>query len=90
MNMVTPKEAVLNAMKFLEDTFPEPISGLRLEEVYPSEDHNHWFVTLSFLVPFERPSLVSAALGAEPRRYKRVTLDRNSGEALEVRAAQTI
>ncbi|MFH1264552.1 MAG: hypothetical protein ABIK89_02410 [Planctomycetota bacterium] len=80
--MVEVKQAVTNALVFLEDMYQgEQIDEVRLEEVELSEDGDLWHVTLSFLRGRGQSGLAKA-IGSESRsrEYKELTVMSRTGD----------
>jgi hypothetical protein len=82
--MLTVKEAVQAAEKWVRDLYPEgDIRHLRLEEVEFSDD-GHWRITLGWAESAIRQNNLTAALQPDvyalPRVYKTLEVDAESGE----------
>jgi hypothetical protein len=75
--MLLVKEAVQQAIKIFSELFPNA-KDVRLEEVELSTDGPWWEITLSF-VPMGL-SAFESVLGQANRVYKRVEIDRETGE----------
>jgi hypothetical protein len=96
--MINVKDAIKAAMLFVAETFntgtsTDPIASMRLEEVEPSDDGRHWFITIS-LVRGIGPGALGAMLGSrsesalECRDYKTVTVDAETGLVKSVKIRQ--
>jgi len=90
--MVTVKQAVTRATKFVEDILAgEELMNPRLEEVDSSENGDLWYVTLSFLRKEAATSLPDAIRGREyQREYKVITVRASDGEALSMKMRQPV
>lgn len=92
--MITVKDAILAALRFVAESFnmgssADPIASLRLEEVEPSDDGKYWFITVS-LVRGVGPRALGAMLGSdseesEHRDYKTVTVEADTGAVTKVK-----
>jgi hypothetical protein len=81
--MLTVKEAVQAAERWIRDLYPEAdIQHLRLEEVEFSDDA-HWRITLGWVEPAVRQNSLTAALQPDvyalPRVYKTLEVDAETG-----------
>lgn len=96
--MITVKDAVARASKYLSDVFPG-IVDLQLEEVELSDNETNWSVTLSYLrpvpldtlSPFEEATKLYAQLlgGTKYERvYKLVSVDAASGDCHSIKIRQ--
>jgi hypothetical protein len=83
--MLTVKEAVQAAEKWVRDLYPKKdIQHLRLEEVERSDDERYWLITLGWVEPAVRePTSLGAMfthdLRTLPRVYKTLEIDAESG-----------
>ncbi|MHC4400259.1 MAG: hypothetical protein ACYTG0_11330 [Planctomycetota bacterium] len=78
--MIRVKEAVANAVHFLQDVYEkQAFQDVRLEEIELSEDEDIWHVTLSFERPRGGP--IPAALGLPGNReYKTMAVSSSTGD----------
>ncbi len=94
--MIEVKAAIVRAMKFLIEAFPdERISDVRLEEVVLSEDDLFWHITLSFVRPLRAATDIAAemdkttATAHSERDYKVLAIHTNDGRIQSMRIRQT-
>ena len=94
--MIEVKAAIMKAMEFLMETFPdEKISDARLEEVVLSEDDLLWHITLSFVRPLRAPTHLMAALDEmsetkqSERDYKVFAIHTEDGRVQSMKMRQT-
>ena len=93
--MVSVKEAVNSAFKFIENLYEgEDFADLSLEEVELSKDEDYWLVTVGFTRTYSKPlEKVTVSPIFEPlsrtyvtnRDYKIVKIDANTGDAKSVK-----
>ncbi len=98
--MVSIKEAVLAAKKFVEEVYAqsgEQISEIGLEEVDRSEDESVWLITIGFTTTDKtrKRALLEQSVGTVlgglatlTRDYKVVHIDRKTGEPLLMKMRQ--
>lgn len=80
--MIELKQAMSLAKEFIIDVTPE-VRNLQPEEVLLTDDKKRIEVVYSFNKKISEPDSLQKALGLErPRRFKKVVLDRGSGEVL--------
>jgi len=80
--MVSIKQAVANAVAFVQDLLgPNQTNGVRLEEV--DGDANAWIITLS--LPSDDDSMQAIVAGTRGRRYKKLTVSKDTGEVLNMK-----
>lgn len=82
--MLTVKEAVQAAEKWVRDLYPKSaLQHLRLEEVELSDDERYWYITLGWVEPAIRENALTAALRQDirvlPRVYKTLEVDTETG-----------
>jgi hypothetical protein len=83
--MLTVKEAVQAAEKWVRDLYPEgDLNHLRLEEVSLSSNERFWDITLGWAEPAVRQNPLSPVFSSNlqvlPRVYKTLHVDAETGE----------
>jgi len=78
------------AIKYTKEMF-EGILDVGLEEIYYSDSHDEWVVTIGFRRPWDKPHIMMAPQKSpmQYRTYKKMRVDNTSGEitSVENRAA---
>ena len=83
--MIDVKQAVAIALKYVLDLEQTQIINLDLEEVELSPNGNQWYVTVGYERVRPTPTSLAAVLGANPRIYKIVTINRDTGEPVSLK-----
>lgn len=78
-NIISAKEAALNAKNFFTDIVGADNVNITLEEISLSEDKKYWFITLGIHTPTDNPVLLAQGL-KELLNYKKFKIDAKSGE----------
>jgi hypothetical protein len=74
------KAAVNLAAEYFTSLFPNA-DNILLEEVELSDDRKHWFITLSYIAPFEE-SLFTIVPVNKPRKYKQFKIETETGQVI--------
>jgi hypothetical protein len=85
--MITVKDAVAKAWKYLNEVFGAELRGIQLEEVDRSPDDEDWLITISFLR--EKPPVgLPTPFSNDERVYKQITVNGKSGACQSIKIRQ--
>ncbi|MDO8620964.1 MAG: hypothetical protein Q7R31_01650 [Candidatus Levybacteria bacterium] len=81
--IISAKQAALNAKNFFTDVIGAEGNRITLEEVSLSEDKKYWFITLGIYSKTDNPVLLAQGL-KELLNYKTFKIDAKSGDVISM------
>jgi len=81
--IISAKEAALNAKNFFTDVVGAEGSRITLEEVSLGEEKKYWYVTLGIYSPTDNPVLLAQGL-KELLNYKLFKIDAKTGDVISM------